>query len=462
MRRAVGRRLAAGAAAFLALLGACTFSTDRTVKPHLLLKPLPAGLVNSFNLEDKLKRGYVPEILRFFAEGGGKTIDSTRASRILGQCLLERGEFAEGSRHLELALGREARPGERAELAWQLSQSAYFLNRFGEAARWGDRARAEGRQVPLGWIAFLDALAHETLYGGAAPGARFSESFRFGRPDLIRVTARVNGVKQDELVLDSGASLSLLTESAAARLGVTKIPDAVASAIGLHNTEFPLHFGLAKTLEVGGVTLTNVPFGILADAFLTFQRNNDVKFECPGVLGVHLLKEFDWAIHYRDRRLQAVRLDLSPRRGSKDQNLFFRRLKPMVRASFNQEPWFLFLLDTGAEPTMVTRSGLRHSRTAEVEGAYPMTLEGIGNSQVSWGKTSNVTVGLDRFMVHFKDMVIKEEDEGIADGVIGSSFLSNFDAELRFSTMTLRVDLPRIPGAAPGASEPSRPGIGLP
>ena len=49
------------------------------------------------------------------------------------------------------------------------------------------------------------------------------------------------------------------------------------------------------------------------------------------------------------------------------------------------------------------------SSTAEMEGVYPMTVEGIGNSRVSWGKTSNATVGVERFMVWFKDLVIQED-----------------------------------------------------
>ena len=77
-----------------------------------------------------------------------------------------------------------------------------------------------------------------------------------------------------------------------------------------------------------------------------------------GVLGAHFMKEFDWRLAYRERIVQAVRLDPSIVRGSRQQNLFFRRLKPMIRTSFNQEPWFLFLFDTGSEPTMVTELGI--------------------------------------------------------------------------------------------------------
>lgn len=114
----------------------------------------------------------------------------------------------------------------------------------------------------------------------------------------------------------------------------------------------------------------------------------------------------------------------------------------MVRASPNQEPWFLFLLDTGCEPTMVTRLGVRKARNVRSEATDPMTLEGIGQSRVSWEKLSNVTVGVERYMVRFADIIVKEGGEGIEDGVLGSSFLGNFDVAIRFSTMTLKLERP--------------------
>ena len=185
-----------------------------------------------------------------------------------------------------------------------------------------------------------------------------------------------------------------------------------------------------------------MPFGILPDGTLTFETPSTGSFSIPGVVGAHLMKELDWRISYRDQRLQAVRLEPARARGSKGQNLFVRRLKPMVRVSFNQQPWSLFLLDTGSEPTMVTRGGLRRGRFGETEGLYPVTLEGIGKSRVSWSKISDVTVGLDRFMVRFRNLVVKEEADAVEDGVLGSSFLSNFDVEIRFGAMTVSLESP--------------------
>ena len=61
-----------------AALAACTFSREISVHTHQLLKPLPGGLVNSFNMEEQLRRGMIPEVLEFLAGPGGKAVDSTR------------------------------------------------------------------------------------------------------------------------------------------------------------------------------------------------------------------------------------------------------------------------------------------------------------------------------------------------------------------------------------------------
>jgi len=444
-----------GGALVAAALGAlaCTFSRDITILPHRLAGPAPDGLVNSFNAEEELRRGYIPEVSGFLAGPGGRSLDSVRFDRLWGQVLLERGDFRGASPRLERALAGTSREGDRADLAWLLSQAAYWEGDLPSAGRWGRVAQREGKRVPDGWLVFLESQAARVPYGGAAAGDRLSLPVAFGRPNLLRVAVSVNGRPPEEMVLDSGASLSLLTESAAARLGVTFVPGATALAKGLHEADLPMRLGWVDSVRVGDLTLTDVPVGVLPDGTLTFETASSGVFRLNGVLGVHLMKEFDWRIGFESRLLEAQRLDRSAPHGSKDQNLFFRRMKPMVRVSLNGQPWSLFLLDTGSEPTMVTRGGLRRTRLFEAEAAYPITLEGIGQSRVSWAKISNVTVGVSAFMVRFRDIVVKEESDGIEDGILGASFLSAFDVEIRFGAMTLALENPsdrrRRPSAPP-------------
>jgi predicted aspartyl protease len=432
------RRRGAAAAA-LVVLAACSFSREVAVLPHQLLNPLPAGLVNAFNAEEQLALGYVPEVAAFLASSGAKTLDLVRFERLAGQVLLERGDFRGAAARLERAFSGLGRASDRAEAAWLRSQAGYWDGDFRAAGFWARAAQREGKLVPEGWVVFLESPPPRPLYGGAAAGGRVTLPMSYGRPDLVRLQARVNDRPPEEFVLDSGASVSLLTDSAAERLGVHFVSGATAAARGLHGTEIPMRLGWVDSLRLGDLTLTDVPVGILPDGTLTFETTSLGVFRLNGVLGAHLMKEFDWRIEYLEKRVFARRLDPKALRGSKDQNLFFRRMKPMVRTSLNGRPWSLFLLDTGSEPSMVTREGLRRTHLFEPEAAYPVTLEGVGESRVSWGKISNVSVGVGAYMVRFKDIVVKEEGTGLEDGILGASFLSNFDVEIRFGAMTVTL-----------------------
>ena len=345
-------------AAALAAL-ACTFSREITILPHRLSTLVPIGLVNSYNAEEQLQRGYIPEVSEFLAGPGGRGLDAVRLDRLAGQVLLERGDFRGAAPRLERAFAGTGRGSDRADISWLLSQAAYWDGDFPSAGRWGRVSQREGKRVPDGWLVFLESQGTRVLYGGAAAGERFSLPVEFGRPNLLRVAVRVNGRRAEEMIVDSGASLSLLTESAAARLGVSFVPGATAVAKGLHDTDLPMRLGWVDSVRVGDLTLTDVPFGVLPDGTLTFETTSSGVFRLNGVLGVHLMKELDWRIEFTDRLLQAQRLDRRVLRGSKDQNLFFRRMKPMARASLDGRPWSLFLLDTGSEPSMITRVGLQ-------------------------------------------------------------------------------------------------------
>lgn len=428
------------AAAFLAsLVAACTFSRERAVVWHGVDLPLPQGLVNALNAQEMLQRGYVPEVIAFLTGPDGTSLESGKSARLLAQAELESGHFADSEAVGGRLLERSLRPEERADLEWIRSQAAYLRGDFGAAARFAGAARSAGRGVPEGWIAFLRSGETRQPYSGSEAGTRAALRFLFGRPNLIRLALSVNGEAAGGMILDSGASLSLLTESAATRLGIERVPGAVTPARGLHQKEILMGFGWARTVSIGALTLHDVPFGILADDTLTFETEALGPFRPDGVLGVHLMKEFDWRIEMRERQLEAIRLERGIRRGGPEQNVFFRRMKPMVRVSFNRRPWSLFLLDTGSEPTMVTPEGLAANRYAGYRPSAPVTLEGIGQTQVSWSKVSDITLGIGRHAVWFKNLVVNEGGDTIGDGIIGMSFLSPFDLELRFSRLTLDV-----------------------
>ncbi len=437
------------APALLAAAVACTFSRDTAVLRHEVLPTPPGFDINTLNVEERLQRGYIPEVIAYLTSSSGARLESEKAARILAGAELESGDFAATEALAARILSRPLRNHVRAEVEWLRSQAAYWRGDFAPAAAWAESARAAGRGVPEGWIAFLRSGEKRSPYGGAGPGERFSSRIRVSRPSLPRFGVKINGRPAEEMIIDSGASISLVTDSVAAKIGLEIVEGSSTPARGLHEKEITMRLGWARSVALGALTLHDVPFGILPDGTLTFETSGSEIFMPAGVLGVHLMKEFDWRFEFGERRLQAIRLDGSARRGGPGQNVFFRRLKPMVRASFNRQPWSLFLLDTGSEPTMVTPEGLAANHYTGYEPSAPVTLEGIGKTRVSWSKVSNITLGVGRYMVWFKNLVVNEGGDTLGDGILGMSFLGRFDVELRFGRMTLLLERPGDRQASP-------------
>src|SRR5674476_333255 len=92
--------------------------------------PVPIGLVNSYNAEEQLQRGYIPEVAEFLSSAGGRSLDAVRFDSLSGQVLLERGDFRGAAPRLERALAGTGRASDRADLAWLLSQGAYWDGDF--------------------------------------------------------------------------------------------------------------------------------------------------------------------------------------------------------------------------------------------------------------------------------------------------------------------------------------------
>ena len=103
---------------------------------------------------------------------------------------------------------------------------------------------------------------------------------------MNRIEIEVNGAAQDA-VIDTGAGLSVLSASAARRLGVVPIEGGVDVGNSVDST-VPVRVGIADRLEVAGNVLRNVPFLIIADADLSFTLPSG-RYEIQAILGLPVL-----------------------------------------------------------------------------------------------------------------------------------------------------------------------------
>lgn len=105
---------------------------------------------------------------------------------------------------------------------------------------------------------------------------------RLGGTPVINVT--FNGTQQFEMIVDTGASGTVITQQTAATLGVVPVAKAKANTASAKDVEFDI--GYVDSIEAGGAVIKNVPIAIAPSSELEigllghdFFGNYDVTFK---------------------------------------------------------------------------------------------------------------------------------------------------------------------------------------
>jgi predicted aspartyl protease len=431
-------RLAAAVTA--AILASFCASPDLRVEVQPAQAVITTPRPGPFNAEELLARGDYLELERRFREMPREQLESSPdALALYGRALLARGDLDEAAASLSRAIAGEARPARRAEMEWALAQGFIFWDEPALALEYAEAARRDGYGLLPGFLRFLDAIRDTELYAGPALGETHETQFSMSGFDLIRVPVKINGA-DSAAILDTGAAYTILTQSFAREVGVREIPNSNAFGRGLHTREFPLTFGIAERLEFCGFSVRNVPVMLMPDDALLFETSRG-EFPVPMVLGLHLIKQFTLALDYSRRSIELTRSDFRGPKRDPEQNLFVARGRIFARASVNRGGWHGLLLDTGSEPTMLTSVGVRRANVPVSHKFYPKKLYGLGRSEAAWSRVDDVTIGTSGFAVRFRNLVVKEDEGALEDGVLGNSFLKNFRVRIDFRNMRLTLTL---------------------
>jgi len=436
-------RLAATAAVVLATSFCASPELRVEVQPDQTIATAPRP--GPFNADELLSRGEYVEVEQHFSQMPRSELEGNpQALASYGRALLARGDLDEAVVPMSRAIAAEAKPARRAEMEWALAQGFIFWDEPSLALEYASAARRDGYGLLPGFLRFLEAIENVDLYAGPAFGEKHEAEFSMSGFDLIRLPVKING-SDSAAILDTGAAYTILTESFAKQVGVKEIPDSKAFGRGLHTREFPLTFGIADRLEVCGFQVRNVPVMLMPDDALLFETSRG-EFPVPMVLGLHLIKQFTVALDYHRRSIEMTRTDFRGPKRDPDQNLFVARGRVFVRASVNRTGWYGMLLDTGSEPTMMTSGGVKRAGLPASNKFYPRKLYGLGKSEAAWSRVDAVTIGMSGFAVRFRNLVVKEDDGALEDGVLGNSYLKNFHVLIDFRQMRLVL----TPNPAPG------------
>ncbi|HUO84604.1 MAG TPA: pepsin/retropepsin-like aspartic protease family protein [Thermoanaerobaculia bacterium] len=363
-----------------------------------------------------------------------------REKLLLAQAQLRCGRFAEAGRNAKEVLEGTSIREQKVSSLWILSQAAYMANDFNLAHQYAAEARRSGLQV-LGWhLTLLESLAATELY--RIDGDRDTTVEMTSRnPGIPRIPVRMEG-QPAIAVIDSGAAHTIVSESLAGTVGLVPIENARGVFYGLLGEPIAVSLSRIDSLEIGSMTVRNVPVAIMSDEKLSFFTRNQQRIRLDLLLGAMLLKEFRIRLDSASDRASFTALSETDRRPAPDQNLFFLEFRPYVRAVVNGYGWYPFLLDTGSEITWLNRSRLRiDTPLFSSGGAHRARLQGLGGAQV-WGeKLSNVSIGIGGWAGRFRHLPLYSGSESEGVGIIGQNLLSHFIVEIDFGRM--RVELLR-------------------
>ena len=429
-------RITAVLLAALALAG-CTLSSEVTVSP---LHMLPSDIERGSDLESMVRKADYLRAMELSADG--RTRKSSAELAAIGAAFLAAGRLDLARTNLREALDLKPFRTKYGQIAWDLAQVEYMANNYESSLEWANIAGQHDLTVRQWHLEYLKSLQGTRVYQFSGD-ASARLPFRFGRPDVPRGTARAND-REVEAIIDSGAVVSIISRRLAASVNVRSLGDFEGTFYGLLGEPIAVRFGLLDKMQLGGVTITNVPVAIMPDEKMRFliSKRDGQEFHMDFLLGSNLLKEFRLELDFDRRRATFKALTPADRNPDPDQNLFYQGFRPYVRGTINRKGWFLFVLDTGSEITFLNESKLRTLPVTSLLGAHSAMLQGLGGTMKRGAKVDDVEVGLDKWGGKFKTLpMYSSADKEHAVGIIGQNFLKNFNVVIDFGRM--RVELQR-------------------
>jgi predicted aspartyl protease len=255
-----------------------------------------------------------------------------------------------------------------------------------------------------------------------------------------RLPVIINGQKASYF-FDSGANLSVMSESEAVRLGM-KIQEVNSNTTDISGNKVSFRLALARSFALGDLELNNVAFLVSGNEQQPFV---DMQPGQRGLIGLPVLLAFGsvtWSangLFKADRSATSVKLPAA--------NLCLDDLDLITQASFDHRA-LPFVLDTGAATTAlwpkfadVARKIIRKSGTSEHH-----TVEGMGGKQ-DFEVTSIPKIVLElggKSMVLQSAHILKVQQRDAAKwyyGNLGIDLLKQArSVTINFKTMMLELD----------------------
>ncbi len=380
-------------------LSAARPSTDRDIQFYR------AAIENRFNRTDRSIA-----LLKRFLKDPSKVSDTTLARRaytVLADNYVKTYQYRKAAATYKLILDKYADGLERDD-------EASYRN---VARLWGALAGTPLQTVKIG--------SPSTIQGKQEPVG-------------LAVPVLVNG-QPDDFIFDTGANISTITESQAAKLKLD-IVDASVDIGSITGNDVTAKVGVARELNIGNARLQNVVFIVFPDKALYIEQ---IKYQIHGILGfpaIEALGEVTWT------RSKQILVPARPRE-MKQANLALDGLTPLIRGSYRGRN-LTFALDTGARTSSLYPPFYKAFEKAITATAKPYTetITGAGGSRhVNAYKLENVELNFGGKVSVLKTIeVLTEkttENSSYFYGNIGRDVIDQHDRmTINFRSMAVSVE----------------------
>jgi len=239
--------------------------------------------------------------------------------------------------------------------------------------------------------------------------------------------------------------MSIVSRKFASSVPIRKLGNFEGTFSGLLGEPIQVEFGMIDSLQIGKMTIENVPVAIMPDDKMKFVVTGKNEFSIEFLLGAHLLKEMRIELDFRRNQAVFTHLTSADRAPAPDQNLFWDHFRPAVRGVINRKGWFVFIFDTGSEVTFLNSAQMSSLPIRVFTKVHNATLQGLGGAKKHGDKVEDVEIGLDRWAGTFRTIPMYDAgpvEHEHTSGIIGENYLKNFTVIIDFGRM--RIDLTPI------------------
>ncbi|HEY8550503.1 MAG TPA: aspartyl protease family protein [Vicinamibacterales bacterium] len=383
--------------------------------------------------------GLFPEAEARYREALAVDPAHARAHHGLARTLSSRRRFTEALDHIRIALARL--PGD-----YELHHTEGFifdrLGRYAEAAASLRRFqtllpphdREQRALLVRAQIGFLESFGDRTPFEMKPEVANriHTVPFRIVN-DKIVVKGSVNGSRPLDVILDTGAEMTVISRRTAERQGIRPLGFTVSAGVGEVGMR-GLQLGRVDELRIGTFSMRNIPV-LVKNPTLPGLPMREGESWSPVALGLSTI------IDYGRKQLTFGKGPLPP--GELDLPLYFHRLA-MVRGTVNGREPASFVVDTGGEVISISTavaSAIGPSRMRRI----PLKVYGVSG----WDRDAFLYPGLnlafdqirfDNFATVVLNLKAPSTLLGIElGGIVGHRFLSRYLVGIDLEAGRLRL-----------------------